>query len=246
MKNRNRNARQNFVPQSEAVAGAGFSEPVLAAHSGSAPAPSYSATHPQSSVASRDAYAAIGRHWKPVAAAAIAGMIVAWLFTALQRDRYRATLLAAVSPLGETLNATDVLRGVEVLEQRTVVATVAALASTPSTTRPATQPDTAGYTIDASVVPNTNLVRIHVEGPDAARATAIANGLPAILSQHTRSMFKLYGVTPVSPATQPTEPVSSASARTILAGLLIGLVIGAAIAIGIDKSRHLSTTGIHA
>ncbi len=244
MKNRNRNARQNFVPRSEAVAGAGFSEPVLATPSAAAPA--YSATHAQPPFASRDAYAAIGRHWKPVAAAAIAGMIVAWLFTALQPDRYRATLLAAVSPLGETLNATDVLRGVEVLEQRTVVATVAALASTPSTTRPATQPDTAGYTIDASVVPNTNLVRIHVEGPDAARATAIANGLPAILSQHTRSMFKLYGVTPVSPATRPTEPVSSASARAILAGLLIGLVIGAAIAIGIDKSRRLSPTGIHA
>lgn len=246
MKNRNKNARQNFAARTESVAGAGFSDPVLATPSGSPVVPAYTATHPAPSVVSSDAYAAIGRHWKPVVAAAIAGMIVAWLFTALQPDRYRATLLAAVSPLGETLNATDVLRGVEVLEQRTVVATVAALASTPSTTRPATQPDAAGYTIDASVVPNTNLVRIHVEGPDAARATAIANGLPAVLSQHTRSMFKLYGVTPVSPATQPTEPVSTGSPRSILAGLLIGLVIGAAIAIGIDKSRRLSPTGIHA
>lgn len=246
MKNRNRNARQNYAARSESVAGAGFSEPVLATPSGSSVAPAYTTTHPPSSAVSRDAYAAMARHWKTMAAAALAGMILAWLFTALQPDRYRATLLAAVSPLGETLNATDVLRGVEVLEQRTVVATVAALASTPSTNRAATQPDAAGYTIDASVLPNTNLVRIHVEGPDAARATAIANGLPAVLSQHTRSMFKLYGVTPVSPATQPTEPVSSGSARTILAGLLIGLVIGAAIAIGLDKSRRLSPAGIHA
>lgn len=246
MKNRNRNARQNYAARSEADAGSGFSEPVLTAPSGSAAVPAYSPTRPLLSAAPVDAYAAIGRHWKTVAAAAIAGMIVAWLFTALQPDRYRATVLAAVSPLGETMNATDVLRGVEVLEQRTVVATVAALASTPSTTRQATQPDTAAYAIDASVLPNTNLVRIDVEGPDAARATAIANGLPAVLSQHTRSMFKLYGVTPVSPATQPTEPVASGSVRTLLAGLLIGLVIGAAVAIGIDKSRRLSPTEIHA
>jgi capsular polysaccharide biosynthesis protein len=245
LKNRNRNARQNYAARSESVAGAGFSDPLLATPSGSV-APAYSATHSPRPAVSDDVWSAIGRHWKPVVAAAIAGMIVAWLFTALQPDRYRATLLAAVSPLGETLNATDVLRGVEVLEQRTVVATVAALAATPSTIPPATNTDTAGYTIDASVLPNTNLVRIHVEGPDAARATAIANGLPAVLTQHTRSMFKLYGVTPVSPATQPTEPVSSGSARTILAGLLIGLVIGAAIAISIDKSRRLSSAEIHA
>lgn len=244
MKNRNRNARQSYDARSESVAGAGFSDPVLATPSGSAAIPSHTPSSPPRSGASNDAYTAIGRRWKLVVVAAVAGMIVAWLFTALQPDRYRATLLAAVSPLSDTLNATDVLRGVEVLEQRTVVATVAALAATPFTTRAATQADDAGYTIDASVLPNTNLVRIQVEGPEAARAAAIANGLPAILSQHTRSMFKLYGVTPVSPATAPADPVSSGSGRTILAGLLLGLIIGAAIAIGIDKTRR--PTEIHA
>lgn len=170
--------------------------------------------------------------------AALLGMFVAWILTALEADRYRATLLAAVAPLSDTLDSTDILRGVEVLEQRTVVATVAALASTPATIQPAVGPEDADYSIDASVLPNTNLVRIEVEGGDAARAAAIANRLPAVLDQHARTMFKLYGVKPVSAAVQPTEPVSSGSGRAMLAGLLIGLLIGAAIAIAIEKSRR--------
>ncbi|MGZ8867433.1 MAG: hypothetical protein ACXW2P_03740 [Thermoanaerobaculia bacterium] len=188
----------------------------------------------------------MARRWKLVLGAALIGMIVAWVLTALQPDRYRATVLAAVAPLSETLTSTDVLRGVEVLEQRTVIATVAALASTPATTQPATQPENGDYSIDASVLPNTNLVRIEVEGADAARATAIANRLPAILDQHTRNMFKLYGVKPVSSAIQPTEPISSASGRAILSGLLIGFLIGAAIAIAVEKSRRFPATAIHA
>ena len=180
------------------------------------------------------------RHWKLLAAAAAAGLIMAWLFSALQPDRYRATLLAAVAPHGDTMTTTDVLRGLEVLEQRTVVATVAALATTPAATQPAVQSD-SGYTIHASVLPNTNLVRIEVEGADASRAAAIANRLPPVLSQHTRAMFKFYSVTPVSSASQPAEPLSSGSVRTILAGLLVGLVIGAAIAIAIEKSRPSNT-----
>jgi hypothetical protein len=186
----------------------------------------------------------VARRWKPVLGAALIGMIIAWILTALEPDRYRATLLAAVAPLSETLDSTDVLRGVEVLEQRTVVATVAALASTPATS--VIQAGDADYSIDASVLPNTNLVRIEVVGGDAARATAIANRLPAVLDRHTRNMFKLYGVKPVSPAIQPTEPISTGSGRAILAGLLIGFVIGAAIAIAVEKFRRHPAPGIHA
>jgi capsular polysaccharide biosynthesis protein len=182
----------------------------------------------------------MARHWKLLSAAAVAGMIVAWLLSASRPDRYRATLLAAVAPHAEAMSTTDVLRGLEVLEQRTVVATVAALATTPAATQTAIQPG-GEYTVHASVLPNTNLVRIEVEGADAARAAAIANRLPPVLSQHARSMFKFYSVTPVSAAVPPTEPVSTGSVRAILAGLLIGLVVSTAIAIAIEKSRPSNT-----
>lgn len=237
MKNRDRQSRQHLSATTESVAGSGITQPA-----GSAATVSYGSAPP----AAPDAYAAVARHWKPVLGAAVIGMIVVWLLTALQPDRYRATLLAAVAPLSETLNSTDVLRGVEVLEQRTVVATVAALAATPATMQPALQSENVDYSVDASVLPNTNLVRIDVEGADAARATAIANRLPAVLDQHTRNMFKLYGVKPVSSAIQPTEPISSGSGRAIPAGLLIGFLIGAAIAIVIEKSRRSPATAFHA
>lgn len=184
-----------------------------------------------------DPFGLMGRHWKTIAGAAVAGMLVAWVVAAMQPDRYRASVLAAVAPVAEALDPSELLRGVEVLEQRTVVATVAALAKAPSTAAQALG-ENAGYSIDAAVLPNTNLVRVDVEGANAARATEIANRVPALLGQQARNMFKVYGVTPVSPATQPAEAISPHAGRAVAAGLLIGLILGAVIAYAMEKSRN--------
>src|SRR5205814_2047215 len=80
------------------------------------------------------------------------------------------------------------------------------------------------------VLPNTNLLRIDVEGADPVAAARIANRIPAILAAQTRSMYKLYGVTTVSEATTPAAPVSPRIARAAIAGAIIGLVLGAAAA----------------
>lgn len=155
----------------------------------------------------------------------LASGAIAWLMAAMQPPRYRATALAAVAPLSEELQPNELLRGMEVLERRTVVATIAALAST-ATTR-AQVAAGSGYGIVAAVVPNTNLFRVEVEGRNAAQAAAIANRIPAVLSAQTRAMYKYYGVRVVSPAATPADPFVPRPGRAIVAGLIIGLFLGA-------------------
>ena len=164
------------------------------------------------------------RQWKRVVLITLAVTAIAWSLAAIQPPRYRASALASVSPLADALQPNELLRGVEVLERRTVVATVAALAATPVTrNRAAAGP---GYQVEAAVVPNTNLFRVNVEGGNAAEAAAIANRVPQVLSAQTRAMYKYYGVTMISPAATPDSPFVPRIGRAVAAGLLIGLFLG--------------------
>lgn len=163
-------------------------------------------------------------NWRLIAAITVAVAGLAWIAAAMQPERYRASALAAIAPMGEGLQASEVLRGVEVLERRTVIATIAALAEMPSTrTRAAAA---GGYDIRAAVLPNTSLFRVDVEGTNATEAAAIANRVPQIVGEQARAMFRYYGVTMVSPAVAPSSAFNPRPGRALLAGLLIGLFLG--------------------
>ena len=179
----------------------------------------------------------IAEQWKLIAGIAVACALIALAIAAMQPRRYRAASVAAVAPAADTLSAGEVLRGVEVLERRTVVATVAALAETTSVRDLAAPGESGDFGINASVLPNTNLFRISVESGDAARAAAIANRIPALLSDQTRAMFKYYVVTTVSPATQPGAPFSPRFARAAATGLIAGLLLGLIAAAIADRRR---------
>ena len=181
------------------------------------------------------------RNWKLLVLPAIATMLIAWMVAALQPKQYRASAIAAVTPIRQGLEPNELLRSVEALDRRTVVATVAALARTPLTTTRALGQGQSGYDIDTAVLPNTNLFRVDVVGTDAKRAAEIANRVPALLSIQTRAMFDVYGVTMVSAASPPTAPYSPRAGRAAAAGLVIVLIIGAALvyALHARRKRHV-------
>jgi capsular polysaccharide biosynthesis protein len=176
----------------------------------------------------------IRRQWLVVLTATAAVMLLAWLFTVTQPKLYRATAIAAVTPLTAELTDTDVLRGIEGLDRRVVVATVAALAMTPETLRGT---GSAGYSIRAAVLPNTNLFRIEVDGRSASEAAEIANQIPTLLAAQTRAMYRLYGVALISEATPPQKAFAPRVGRAAVAGVLLGLVAGIAIAFFVDDRR---------
>jgi capsular polysaccharide biosynthesis protein len=174
----------------------------------------------------------LATRWQIVLVIALIVAIAAWMLAMLQTKRYRATNIAAVTPISDTLSPDDRIRGIQALDARTIIATAAALVATPVVTEEANAvPGGRGkpYVVRAVPMPDTNLLRIEVEGPDPARAAAIANAVPGILSAHTRSIFKYYGVNNVSSA-DSGELVFPRVGRTVAAGLIVGLVLGFAVA----------------
>ncbi|MEA2571197.1 MAG: hypothetical protein QOI24_3198 [Acidobacteriota bacterium] len=190
----------------------------------------------------------IRHRWQIVVVATVVVTLSAWALAELQPKRYRAVAIAALMP-NEALQTGDLLRTVDSLERRNIIATVAVLATTPLTHAQvlASLPpqDSQGeYIIDSRVMPNTNLFRIEVEGDDPARAAELANRVPKIIAAQTLQMYKVYGITTVSAATPPAEPSTPRVGRTIAAGFILGLLIGAMLAWGSERfSRRLRTAG---
>jgi polysaccharide biosynthesis transport protein len=173
--------------------------------------------------------------WKLVAILTALGAVIGWSLAAVQPPQYRASALAAITPRPEGLEPNELLRGIETLERRTIVATMSAL---PSTAAMRTQLGAGSDDdIEALVLPNTNLLRIDVRGGDAMRAATLANRIPALLDVHATSMFKYYRVTMISPAVQPEAPFLPRTGRAITAGTLIGLFAGLLAAYAVQRLR---------
>jgi hypothetical protein len=185
-----------------------------------------------------DVVRAVVRNWHIVALTAAAIMLLAWLFAAVQPKRYRVTAIGAVAPMVEGMAPTDVIRGVDSLERRVIISTVAALAAAPAIRKQALG-SLHGYRIDSSVVPNTNLFNITVEGENPQQVAAIANRIPSLLAPQAAAMYKLFRVTLISPASPPDEPVLPRTSRAAIAGLMLGVVAGVALAWVIEQRHKL-------
>jgi uncharacterized protein involved in exopolysaccharide biosynthesis len=178
------------------------------------------------------------RHWRIVALIAAATTLLAWLAVGLQPKRYRASSLATINPLTEQLSPSDVIRGIDTLDRRVVVASIAALASAPHIVNGAGAG--RGYEVSAVVLPNTSLFRVEVEGQNPQAAAAIANKIPMLLGVQARTIYKMYGVMLVSPATASDEAVLPRVGRAVAAGLVLGVILGIAVAWVLDRSRQRS------
>ena len=163
--------------------------------------------------------------------------MTAWLLASMQPARYRASALAAVTLAPRGLSPDEQMRAIESLDRRTVVATAAALASSPDTIQSALAAAGAeDATVRAFPLPNTNLLRVEVEDGDAARAAAIANRVPALAGQKTTAIFRFYDLSVVAPAAAG-EKIFPRPERAAAAGVVIGLLLGIGVAWALEKLR---------
>ena len=185
---------------------------------------------------------AVRTRWPIIVMATILAALVAWLVGTLQPKRYRASAFAAIVPLAEKLGTEEQIRATQALDQRTIVATVAALVSMPDVAGAAMTPADRGYDLRAVVLPNTNVLRVEVDGENPQRAAAIANSVPTLLSARTGSLFGLYGVKVVSPAST-ADLIFPRMERILAAGLVIGLILGLTIAWLLTTMRRSAAAG---
>lgn len=158
----------------------------------------------------------------------------AFVVTSRQTPVFRTTATVAVVPSAAIREVPDLMRGLETLERRTVIATFAQIPSTERIREAAARALTLQrdslpyYRTQAFVIPNTNLIRIEVEGPDPVRATALANALVSTTTVEAEAMYRVFEVTALAGAVPPTGPVAPNPRRALALAAILGAFLGIA------------------
>lgn len=182
----------------------------------------------------------------------IVSVVVAVVVTSQQTPVYRSAATTAVVPSEELAEASEVMRGLETLERRTVVATFARMAEARQVRAAAAgelgleMRDVRGYWVDASVVPSTNIIRIAVEGPDPERASLLANALTRVTETEARAMYRIFGMRTLEEATPRSAPIRPTPGRNYTVAAILGLFLGVLAALALEYLRSGGTDAVPA
>lgn len=190
-----------------------------------------------------DYLGALRRNWILLLIVVAVALALTAIVTARQSPIYESSAQLVVAPTSATIDPADVVRALETLERRTVVATFARMAATEEirtavTARLRIAPERARrYRTSGSVVPSTNIIRIDSRGPDAAEAAAIANGTAEVTARQAEALYRVYALRFLARATPPREPVYPDRRRNFLVGGIVALFAGVAAALTRERFR---------
>lgn len=186
---------------------------------------------------------ALVRGWWIVVAAALVAAGGAWLASSWETPVYKASATLVTAPSSTIEDTGDLLDAVEVLERRTVVATLARVATTRETRRRAAdrmgvEPDSIRYYwIGSTVLPSTNIVRIDVIGPEPERTARVADAVAAATRRDARGLYKIFTLRHLDEAEVPRDPERPNPGRSALIGAALGLFFGVLAACVVEAVR---------
>ncbi|MFQ5791740.1 MAG: YveK family protein [Acidobacteriota bacterium] len=164
-------------------------------------------------------------------------------FTIRQTPVYSASTMVAVTPNSRAQGTSEIIRSLDTLDRRTVIATMARIPPTREAREAAaarlqlSPGDLRGYSVRAAVLPNTNIIKIDVEGPEPQRAAELANAIAQITHQESRRMYRIYKMQTLSAAVAGRHPIYPSPQRNYMAGTILGLFLGVGAAFVTDYLR---------
>jgi capsular polysaccharide biosynthesis protein len=211
-------------------------------------APAFQVREPSGAGRERRLAHALRREWWVVTLALVVSLATAAFFTASQERMYRASATIVVAPHESVAETADVLRSLETLERRSVIATFARIPGAPEA-RAATARrlgdagGLSGFSIEASVLPNTNILKIDVQGPDPQRVAAVANAAAEVTRHEVRALYRIFTARTLSHAVPPSRPVHPDPRRNYVVAALLGVLLGVVLVLALDSLRRGSPTG---
>ncbi|HEX8148580.1 MAG TPA: Wzz/FepE/Etk N-terminal domain-containing protein [Pyrinomonadaceae bacterium] len=176
------------------------------------------------------------RYWWLILLAFAIGFGSAAFFTRRRTPTYRATTTLVVGPNENLKTTREVVDSLNTLDRRSVVATFARLPSGRTVRERAQQQlqlneaQLAPYEVKTAVVPDTNVLEVSAEGPDARTAAAFADAVADQTTTYAREIYDIYGMKVLDRAKVPTEEAGPGLSRSLLTGAVLGLLIGVGVA----------------
>ena len=187
------------------------------------------------------------RGWWLVALTLVITVSAARVLTARQPRVYRATASLVVAPARSIPATTEVLRAVEALERRSVLATFAELSRSPGVQQAAArqlewdEQRASRYLISSTVLPYANILRVSAEGPDAAGVAAVAEAVAVATGAEAQRLYSPFQVELLAGAKPPLHATLPDPRRNVVVAAVLGLIVGLGLAFAYARLVPVAT-----
>lgn len=180
----------------------------------------------------------VQRGWWLILAAALVAVNVSLVYSYyVAEPRYEAFARFIISPNLNFVEGRDVVNSLEALDKRSIITTYAEVINSPQVVdntismlngNPA---DYSGYETTVVVLPDTNIIRFSVQGPDPKVAAILANAIGQHAIDFIQELYIAYDIQFLDKAVAPREPYYPRPEQDAVLALLVGIVAGAGLAI---------------
>jgi diguanylate cyclase (GGDEF)-like protein len=159
----------------------------------------------------------------------------------LTRPTYEAIARFIVSPNLENIESRDLVNSLEALDKRSIISTYAEVLNSREIISgtinllAADPAQFAAYTTSVTVLPDANIIRFSVRGPDPEVAAIFANGIGQNAIDFIRNLYVIYNIEFLDQAVVPSEPIEPKPIQNAGLALLVGTVAGIGLAIIRDQ-----------
>lgn len=154
---------------------------------------------------------------------------------------YEAIARFVVSPNLQSIDDRDMVNSLEALDRRSIIATYAEFLNSYQITQDAlallrkSPGEYADYTMVATILPDANIIRYSVKGPNPEVAALLANSIGQYAVDQVRKLYVVYNIDFLDRAVPPEEPGKPRPLQDAALASLVGLVIGGGLAIFRDQ-----------
>jgi capsular polysaccharide biosynthesis protein len=189
---------------------------------------------------------ALQRGWWIIVLVMLAAMNFSLLISYLTPPVYETSSRFVVSPNAAVYsNSWDIVSSLDTLDRRSIINTYKELLASPSVygTNPEIQkmnPEelTSQYQIVAVVVPDTNILKLNVEGPDPNTVVLIAQAIGHEALDYINKLYPVYNFSVLDQPEIPTEPIRPEPVKNAGLALVVGAILGTGLAFSREQLQY--------
>lgn len=154
---------------------------------------------------------------------------------------YEAVARFIVSPNIQNMESRDLVNSLAALDKRSIISTYAEVLNSHeiingTLSKLGVEPSQFNaYDTYVTVLPDANIIRFSVRGPDPRVASILANSIGQNAIDFIRNLYVIYNIEFLDQALVPTNPIAPKPVQSAGLALLVGLVVGVGLAIFRDQ-----------
>ncbi len=177
------------------------------------------------------------RGWWLIVLTALVSLNAALIASYLATPQYQTSARFVVSPNPSIISGRDAVSSLATLDKRSIVSTYAEFLNSQRIYQETldalglSSSQVKGYTHNAVVLPDANILELTVVGPDPQMTALLANSIGQHAIGAIREVYAVYDIRFLDPAIAPEKPFSPKPTRDAMLAVALGVVVGSALAI---------------